>query len=321
MNVDITDIKYLGSVIGTIKSRGVSGNWSNPTNQMLHDILKRLEIRVSETSRDNLINAIKLHITSQTRLPSPHAAPIVKQVLFLTLANDHAIAPQNDFRNYLVRTCRENVSVTEAFFASQSELESELKKYDHNLALLVLGTHSTENSIMTGYQETATIDTIGQCDPKMLSLISHIQNAVTPNVKLVLTSCKAARHIANIGDVEIAIQFAELNGEQIPVECKGTERNHALQKCIYRFGDADSDAGVAWKFAKCIKGSVVFATACVQVSDEITVAIYNETQPFCGNGPELNVGVLSNKQRMYVLEYQEEKPLMTHELTYYEAFQ
>ena len=86
-----------------------------------------------------------------------------------------------------------------------------------------------------------------------------------------------------------------------PLACRKKE---PYSRTIYTFGEY-SGVGVAAKCAEQLPGRSIYASACLQEQNELSTCKHlSDNRDICGkNTIEVNIGVLSNIQRMYVLTY------------------
>ena len=231
--------------------------------------------------------------------------PVKKHILMVTLANDCAISPQNDLLDDIQRMCPdENFHITTVEFTKQSEIEYTLKEFDHNVCMFIMNTHAERDLIKTGTYETAQVYMNGTVSESMTSLLGCIEQATTPHCKIILASCRAAKYLAIQLETEEGVYPVEdpLDPPQIkPLACREKE---PYSRTIYTFGEY-SGVGVAAKCAEQLPGRSIYASACLQVGNELTTCKHlSDNRDICGkNTIEVNIGVLSDRQRMYILTY------------------
>lgn len=225
------------------------------------------------------------------------AVSVKKNILMFTLKDDVAIGPQNDLLVNIQRLCpNENIHVTSIMFSEQAEIEKTLKQYDHSVCMLIFNTHSSEESIQTGTEEFASCGSEDHyMSQKFGRLLDLMRNATTPMCKIILASCSAARYIAINLDLELG------RGDGVtPYEC--------LYKRPYTRTLVKHSGGVlpgtATMIAQFLPGRIVYATACPQKRNELTAIEHSPHMDLCGEDTEeINIGVVSNSQRVYVIDY------------------
>ena len=223
-----------------------------------------------------------------------------KDILMFTLDNDPAISPQNDLLGYIKKECP-SVVVHSLHFTQQKEIEAKLQEFKHSVCMLVINTHSDKSTIQTGSSEWPRVTDKGEMSKEMETLLRAIKQATTPKCKVILASCSAAANIGMMRDVELERPTFKGN-DHVPWDCDNM-RGYAL--IHYRFAVSLSP-GTAELFARELPGRRIYATACKQVQDELTIATYPAAAPegMCGEGTaELNVAVVSHRQCMYVAEF------------------
>jgi hypothetical protein len=162
--------------------------------------------------------------------------------------------------------------------------------------MLIFNTHSTSESIQTGTEEFASVDSEDHyMSQKFGRLLDLMRNATTPMCKIILASCSAAKYIAIHLDLELG------RGDGVtPHECL---YKRPYTRSLVKLSGRVSP-GTATTIAQFLPGRIVYATACPQRRNEITAIEHSPHMDLCGeNTKEINIGVVSNSQRVYVIDY------------------